>query len=263
MKKWRLAIIVGSFFVIFGLLFFLNLLAPARNFFWKLNEPLSLIGQATFSRTPSWIKNLFRIRAILRQNSNLVKENLNLQSELAKLSEVQYENEILKKELGFSQNEKRFNLIPAKIIGRSANGYFKSCVINKGANEGVQKGDAVVSQGFLVGVIGEVRQDNSDVTLITDFNSLIPVVLQQSRGTGLLRGGLQGLVIEDVPLNTENIAGETVITSGLGGLIPDGIAVGKTQKVVSKAGEIFQRIAVISPIDFSTLEILFVVENHG
>jgi rod shape-determining protein MreC len=109
--------------------------------------------------------------------------------------------------------------------------------------------------------VTEARSDNSEVTLITDYNSLVPVILQDSRGTGLIRGGLGGLVVEDVPLNIAIKPNENLVTSGLGGQIPGGIAVGKAQEVISKSGEIFQKVTIVSPIDFSKLEVLFVVKK--
>jgi len=97
--------------------------------------------------------------------------------------------------------------------------------------------------------------------LITDYNSLVPVILQDSRATGLLRGGLGGLVIEDIPLNIPIKAGEEVVTSGLGGTMPSGILVGKTNKIVSKEGDIFQKITLETPINIYYLEFVFVVQN--
>jgi len=260
-KKWR--IILGILIVILVLLIMSGVGAAKypQNVFWKTLRPISLGFQHSFGQIPSFFKNIFQIGQIIKQNSSLVTENLELQSELAKLSEVKYENEILKKELQFSQTEEaKTQLIPAAIIGRTS-GYLKAMTIDKGEKDGLTKGQAVVSQGFLIGTITEVRPDNSDVTLIADYNSLVPVVLEKSRGTGLLRGGLQGLIIEDIPLNIEIQSGENVVTSGLGGQIPAGIAVGKFLAVISRQGDIFQKVTVASPVDFSRLEVLFVVKK--
>lgn len=261
MKRWRLIIGILSITFIFLVLSFFGGEKFSQNAVWVVLKPVSIGFQYSFGRVAPFFKNVFHLGQILKQNTNLIKENLELQSRLAKLSEVEYENEILKKELNFAQTkEAETELVPTAIIGRTS-GYLKTMTIDKGEKDGFVKGQAVISQGFLVGTLTEVRPDNAEVTLITDFNSLVPVVLQISRGTGLLRGGLQGLTVEDIPLNIEINPSEDVVTSGLGGQIPAGIIVGKFVAVVSRQGEIFQKITVNSPIDFSKLEVLFVVKK--
>lgn len=261
MKKWRLAIIVLVIFTLLLFASFFGWLKWPKDIFWRTIRPVGLVLNVSFGRIPKYFSGVFHINAIIKQNKNLISENLELQSELAKLNEVKYENEILKQELSFAQTkEKTLTTLPAAIIGRTS-GYLKSVTIDKGEKDGLAKGQAVVSQGFLVGTVTDARSDNSEVTLITDYNSLVPVILQDSRGTGLIRGGLGGLVVEDIPLNISIKSNENLVTSGLGGQVPGGIAVGKAQEVISKSGEIFQKVTITSPIDFSKLEVLFVVKK--
>lgn len=260
LKKWRFVIIVLGIAILGLILTPTKFREPVKNYFWTVFKPISSAFLSVGRITP-FFKDTFHFRSIIRQNSDLVKENLDLQSRMAKLSEVGYENEVLKKELGFMKSQDLTKTVPAAIIAESS-GYLKSVVIDKGKNDNLSTGDAVISQGILVGTVGNVRQDNSDVILITDFNSLIPVILQNSRGTGLMRGGVTGLSVEQIPLNITLQKNENVVTSGLGGQIPGGILIGKTGEVISKEGEIFQKINVSSPIDFSRLEVLFVIKNE-
>lgn len=261
MKKWRLTIItlvLASGLFLASLFGWLNW---PKNVFWDMLRPVGIVFEVSFGKIPKFFQNVFHISAIVKQNHNLINENLQLQSNLAKLQETKYENEILKKELNFANTgSDNLKLVPAAIIGK-ASGYLKSVTIDKGGKDGLSEGMAIISQGFLVGTVSEVRPDNAEITLVTDYNSLIPVVLQESRGTGLIRGGLGGLIVEDIPLNIGIKPNENVITSGLGGLIPDGLAIGKVREVVSKPGEIFQKVAVVSPTDFSKLEVLFIVKK--
>ena len=261
MKNWRLIIVVLTVAAIIFIGSFFGLTKTLKDVFWRSANPVGSVMRVSFGRMPGFLRNFFEIGNVIKQNHDLVSENLDLQSQLAKLNEVSYENEILKKELNFAQShEQTSKLMPAAIIGR-ASGYLKSVTVDKGSQDGLTKGQAVISQGFLVGVVGDVRSNNSDITLITDYNSLVPATLQSSRGTGLLRGGLAGLIVEDIPLNISINKNEVVVTSGLGGQIPSGLAIGKVQDTLSRAGEIFQKVSIESPIDFSRLEVLFVVKK--
>lgn len=202
------------------------------------------------------------IRTLRAENEKLKNKNMALESEIAGLKEVRYENEILKKELAFSQNEaqEKKSLLPAEIVSRSPNSFLEFLIINRGSDDGVEENQAVISQGYLIGKAVDVTAKTAKVFLINNPTSLIPVVLQESRGTGLLRGGLDGLRVEEVTLDTQVKIGENVITSDLGGELPDGLIIGTVEKIISKSSEIFQKISIISPVEFSRLEMVFVVK---
>lgn len=261
MKKYRI-LIIALILLIIG--FFASpsgVMSGPKNAAFQLLKPFTIVSNFTVDKVSLFFKNLISLGSLGQDNQKLIKENLDIQSQLAILKEVQHENEILKKEMGFLNTKKDLKLIPANIIGRSISGYLKTIIIDRGSNDGVKVHQAIVSQGFLVGTVKNVWSNSSEIILITDNNSLVPVVLQDSRGTGLLRGGLSGLTVEDIPLNIPIKKGEQVITSGLGGDVPSGIMVGTVEDVVSREGEIFQKVSVKSPIQIYFLEFVFIVEQ--
>lgn len=234
--------------------------SPARNLFFQAARPFAIFGNLTVGKISSFFANLKHLSSLSKENEKLIRENLELQSRLAVLKEAQHESEILKKELGFASNKGELKLVPASIIGRSVSGFLKTVTIDRGRADGLKMGQAVISQGILVGVIKQIDENTSEVNLIYNYNSLVPVMLVDSRGTGLLRGGLEGLTVEDIPLNIPIKIGEQVVTSGLGGEMPAGILVGQTIEVISKPGEIFQKVTISSPIEIYYLEFVFVVQ---
>ena len=131
--------------------------------------------------------------------------------------------------------------------------------MNRGADDGVKVGQAVVSQGYLVGRVESVEKYSSQVLLIANANSLIPVTLQVSRGTGLLQGGLTGLIVHSISADTQIQNDENVVTSDLGEEVPAAILVGRVLKIISSESEIFKKVAVSSPVEFNKLEIVFII----
>lgn len=260
MKKYRILIIAIVIVIIGFFVAPIGALSAPKNVFFKILKPFSIVSNYSVDKVAMFFKTLGGLSSLGQENQKLIKENLELQSQLAIIKEVQHENEVLKKEMGFLNTKGDLKLVPSNIIGRSLSGYLRTIVIDRGTDDGVKIGQAVVSQGYLVGTVKSVTSASAEVILVTDNNSLVPVVLQDSRGTGLLRGGLAGLTIEDVPLNIPIKNGEQVITSGLGGDIPTGIMVGKTESVISREGEIFQKVTVMSPIQIYFLEFVFVVK---
>ena len=132
--------------------------------------------------------------------------------------------------------------------------------INKGSDDGVKDGQPVISHGYLIGVTSQTTSNNSEVFLITNTRSLVPIILQDSRGTGLLKGGLEGLIAREIPVDSEIKIGESVLTSGLGGDLPAGIPVGQVTDIISKESEIFQQVTVDSPVNIGKLEVVFIYQ---
>lgn len=241
-------------------LFFTSELTDVKDFVYKITGPFSQKILILSNNVSDFFKDIRNIHNLERENSDYSKENNVLKAKLAALSEVKHENDVLKKEIGFISGQPERELIPAKVINRSPASFFQNIRIDKGTKDGVQKGKAVMSEGFLVGVVQESGGDFSDISLITDNRSLVAVVLQESRGTGLLRGGLKGLIMEDIPLNIAIKKSEIVVTSGLGDGLPSGIAVGNMESIISSTSEIFQRATIKSPVEFGNIEFVFVVK---
>ena len=104
---------------------------------------------------------------------------------------------------------------------------------------------AITQQG-LAGKVSAVRNDYSDIMLLTDPNFSVAVRLQESRYEGVLTGtGLRYCVLKYVPSETPVKEGDIVITSGLDGIFPQGLPVGRVTKVRTEGIEFFQYIEVV------------------
>lgn len=242
--------------IVFGLIFSNTFLVRWPRYFAKktissIVLPLNNMAQ----KTADFFQFLKNIKKLNQENAKLEKEKNELAAELARLKEVAYENALLKKEM-----ETNPQLLPAPIILKSPSGFLKIVTIGKGAEDSVELNKAVVAEGILIGKITKVEKHSAEVSLITNPNLLIPVVLEESRGSGILRGSLSGLEVEDISIDTKIKIGENVLTSGLGNEITANILVGKTAKIISKESEIFQKVIVFSPVNFDRLETVFVVK---
>lgn len=219
----------------------------------------------------SWFSSLsFSSRGIyagVSEISNLREQNADLAEKLRQsridkneFEELKAENKILKNQLGFKEQIKDKELIPAKIIRREPTTFLDNITIDKGSNDGISSGLAVVSDGALVGRVSEVLSNQSKVTLITSKDSVIQAMLQTNRDMGILRGGLSGVTLENIPQDVEVVDKEGVVSSGLGGGIEQGIMIGEITGQRSSSAEIFKILNVQPVVDFSKLEIVFVVK---
>lgn len=259
MKHYKFFIII-IFLALVGLIIYPLAIIPVKN---QLNNFLNPIEQK-ISLFSTGLVNIFanikQIQSLTKTNQELNQENLALNAENIQLQEIKKENEILKQELGFIQINRNKELISAQIIDRSPSKIMQMIKINRGSIDGVVNNKSVISHGYLIGVVSEVSDHYSQVRMITNSNSLIPVILQKSRASGLLQGGLQGLLVKEIASDSQIETGEAVLTSGLGADLPEEIPIGTVSKIINKESEIFQQVTVNSPIEINKLEVVFVVK---
>jgi rod shape-determining protein MreC len=154
------------------------------------------------------------------------------------------------------------NVVAAEVIGKDPSPWFKTIMINKGKDDGVKKGAAVVSPEGIVGQVAEVSARNSKVLLIIDHNSAVDALVQRSRARGIIKGGFADRCVFKYVLRKKGIAvGDTVVSSGLDGVFLKGLPVGQVSGVVKPNSGIFQEVTVTPCVDFEKLEEVLVVLN--
>lgn len=220
--------------------------------------PISYKIENIVKETLSPFQLIAGINDLEKENKRLREENQNLSAQIATVQEKSQICLELKNEASASSVLGKY-LIPAIIIGRTPEEFNRSVIVDKGSNDGVRQGDAVVSTGYLIGKIESVSANQSKIFLITNHSSFVPAVLSSSRETGLVQGGLEGLTLTDVPINSKIAEGENVLTSGLGGDLPAGIPIGRILKI-EKSGSLFQTAAIEYPIYISKVKMVSIIK---
>lgn len=165
-------------------------------------------------------------------------ENVSLKSENKKLKEwyqtallLQAENQSLKDLLNVLPEPER-SYITTRIIGDSGSSFVKSLLIQAGTAEGVEKGQAVLGDKGMVGRVIETGRNASRILLLTDINSRVPVIVAGSNQRAILAGANDDMpFLDHVPPDVLIEKGARVITSGHGGLFPQGLPIGQVSGV--------------------------------
>lgn len=169
---------------------------------------------------------------IVDENKNLKKEIQILKSDRYNSIFLQNENKILKKNLnvGNITTNEGDTAIPARVIIDQESPYLRSLLINKGGKQGIFKGMTVFSKGYLIGRIVESNFFTARVLLITDLNSKIPVVIQDTDANGLLAGAGKKteLKLEYLPDEFSLEPNKIIFTSGKDGMLSPGMPVAET-----------------------------------
>lgn len=195
----------------------------------------------------------------------LREENDKLLQELqvVKSKNLQYREDAVLN-LSLSKNlalERSFELptVTAQIIGRDPSLWFKTITIDKGSSSGIVKGMPVVSIAGVVGQVVNLSPDYAKVLLAIDPNSAIDAISLKHREQGIIKGKGLAYQFHYVLKNSEIEQGSQVLTSGMGGVFPKGVAVGTVTEVIDTPRGMFQKIMVTPAVDFQKLEYVTVI----
>jgi len=186
-----------------------------------------------------------------------------LEREIQDLSEIQGEYQILQDLFDRARETPYFSRITANVIAYDTSPLFRSLVLDRGSDDGVEVGMPVESPRGLVGQVFRTTKNSAQVLMVTDNVSSIPGRLGRSRATGVVRGGGlgEGLTMGWIDLEAQIEPGEVVYTSGLGGRFPQDMVIGRVASVEKREADLFQLATVVPAVDFDSLETLFVITD--
>lgn len=225
----------------------------------KVVMPTAYVVTQVFQTIISPVGFIRDLKSLDEKNKSLEQENLALKADVAK---VTGQNQIMQASKTESEASKSFEFesVQARVIGQTPYSYDQTYIINKGTNDGLKTGDGVMSSGNLIGRIKKIYSDRSEVESIMSHDSIVPVRLLISKESGLLQGGLEGLVMTDIPMGAKIQSGDQVMTSGLGGDLPPGILVGKVEQIIGSDGELFQKTRVSPITTFADIQVVSVAK---
>ena len=257
-QKNRTLILSGILLLVVLLWYSVNLRQkPETNFIETLILRMTGPVQASVDQSIRWAANIWGRYIFLidteEENRILQEENRELKSKLAADEEVRLENDRLRRLLDFKVTQELESL-PARIVAEDATSWFRTITIDKGSEEGVAEGMPVVVAEGVVGRIVRSSSHFSRVLLITDASSAVGALLQDNRARGICRGKGDRLVFDFVNRQEDVVIGDSVITSGMGGVFPKGLTIGSVNRVEREDLGLFQEVEVLPSVDFSHLE---------
>jgi rod shape-determining protein MreC len=256
MKKISFLIFFSVIIIIFSLLFFKSKgsFSSVDSGVTKIFQPVGMVFVSSASGIGDFFSNIGNIGNLQKENKELRSQINKLESEVARMTVAEKENESLKRELNFKTNS-GFQTVTANITFFDPTNIRESIMINKGAKDGIKEKMAAASEGFLIGKVVEVYSDSSKILLIADPMSSVPALLPEVSATGLVQGQVGiGLQMTQVSQETDLKKGQIAVTSGLGGEYPKGLVIGKVENITKKNNSIFQTASLRSLIDFRSLE---------
>lgn len=175
--------------------------------------------------------------------------------------ELKLSNARLRKLLNFQKTIAN-RVLAAEVIAKDPSPWFKTVLIDKGKDDGIEKGMAVVIPEGIAGQTMEISTHYSKVLLIIDHNSAVDALVQRDRARGIIQGGAAGRCLFKYVLRKHDVViDDVVVSSGLDGVFPKGLAVGYVSNVIKPKSGIFQKVTVTPYVNFEKLEEVLVILN--
>ena len=189
------------------------------------------------------------------ENRRLRDEAQRLRVESLRVSEVDEENRRLRRLLQLKE-ALPLETISGEIIGREWGGWVRSLTVNRGRSSRVVRLTAVIGPDGLIGRIVDVRGGSSVVQVLTDPASTVGAHVVRTRTPGIIEGEPRGTIrFKYMARDGAGMqVGDMVVTSGLGGLFPRGIPIGRVRAIDDRGSALFHYAQIAPAVDFARID---------
>jgi rod shape-determining protein MreC len=203
-----------------------SLFDRARTYFSDTTAPALEVLRQPMNGVSHWVDGVGTVFAVYQENQRLRRENAELR---------QWQNAALVLQQRLKRYQLLLNAVPdpslaavtAHVIGRTNHPFFDTMILDTGHDRDIKPGEAVVDARGMIGRIYLVGQHTAWVILLTDPSSRIPVSIEPGHVPAILSGDNSGAPALEVSQQGVTLqADQQIVTSGDGGLLPAGLAIG-------------------------------------
>lgn len=224
-----------------------------------LIKPVIAVFHYPFAKIKNEINSL---QGVAEANRSLRQQLTEAGLRLSLLEESTRENERLKNILGF-EPPTGYRLVPAKVVSLSGVPRPTSALVRLGLQKNVWVDDPVINQDGLVGRVSALSGDFATIQLLTDPSNRVAARVAASREMGIVRTELGGtLILDHLPDQSALAVGDQIISSGLGGVYPPGLVIGRVVRFEKVPDEVFMRVVLRGSANLNRLEEVFILQSN-
>lgn len=173
------------------------------------------------------------------------------------------------KELLNLKNTSSFDLVNSTVISRDAIFYFSNICIDRGKEDGIDKGMLAINEYGVVGVVDYVTKNTSVISLLSKESTKYKVSVKVINDNGVYNGIITGydidtdeIIVESIRSNSKIEVGNMVLTNGLGEVYPKDIEVGEVVKIEMDNVGISKILRVKSKVDFRNIKYISIIKGN-
>lgn len=243
----------------------INKFSGPENIFNKIVTPFQnglVYLKNKIANNGSFFENIDSLKT---ENENLKKQNEELQTKLNELQLIKSENEILREYVNLAEKYAEYSTVGAYIINKNTSNLSDVFIINVGTEQGVTANMAVIGEEGLVGYVLSATNNTAKVQPIIDAASSVSGLSNSSRTNVIVSGQVDSdkeLKVYTLQAEDELVIGDTIETSGLGGIYPKGITIGTIKEII-ETKNVTEKYAILeTKVDFKNLEYVLVIKNN-
>lgn len=248
--------------------YFSNTSAPLTNLVNTVTAPV----RSAYTAVATWFNEkqaYFQdVTALEEENAALKKQIAEMEASVRQAEKDSAENQLLRKRLNLREQRRDLTDVEAAYVTEhTVNNWTSSLTLDRGTAHGVETGDCVVDENnALVGVVSEVGHNWCTVLTLVDTDTSLGAQVFRTKDLGLAEGdfALMGdgqLRLDYLPAGCQLLAGDLVLTSGLGGYYPSGLVIG-TVDSIQKDDAGAASYAVLTPqTDLDALSEVFIIKS--
>ena len=217
-----------------------------------------------FSRGLSYFTDFDALQA---ENEELRRQLREMEQTVRDAELALEENARLRQQAGQPERMRELTTISAEVIARNPGDWATTLTLDKGSNHGVEEGDLITTVDGMVGYVSEVQSNYCEITTVVDVEMQCGALITRTRETAIAEGDYDLMADGNLRLSylTDDasvVIGDTVETSGRGGLFPKGIMIGTVESVLPEDNGI-SYYAVLKPfVDVDTVSSVSIVTDY-
>jgi rod shape-determining protein MreC len=222
--------------------------------------PLGALASVDRSLKDLW-NSYISLHRVAEENRQLRHENQLLRGRYAELQEKVAASQRLEAMLALKERMAS-ETVAARVVGRDASNWYRAVVLDKGERDGVEVEMGVMTPAGVVGRVVKTSPSASVVLLVTDPNNAVTGLIQRTRDEGIVEGTAQGRArMKYIPLLSTVRTGDSVVTSGLTGGFPRGLAIGTITSIQKGESDLFQAAEIVTDVDVQKIEEVLVITS--
>ncbi len=268
-NKYFVILFIITILLVVGMIFSMNRsyeTTATDNVIIKITMPVQNFFAGIAENVRGFFSHFGDIASLKEENEKLQADIKQLESQNQRNQTYKEENERLREMLDLKDTYKDFNLVAANVTGRDSSTWFLSLIIDKGTDDGLKMTDTVITSDGLVGHITDIGNNWAMITTILDSQSTVAVMVERTEDFATVDGDIdlsaKGLCkMTYISKDSTITVGDMVKTSGLGGVYPKGVNVGKITKIHPENKGVSQYAEVEPSVDFNKVYEVFVITN--
>ncbi|RUO33437.1 rod shape-determining protein MreC [Aliidiomarina sanyensis] len=258
--KVRLTLALSLAFLLIFLDHRLDAMQPVRLFLNSLVSPVQYLAVVPEQALDNFISQVQSRRALVNENELLKQEMLDLQGRMQRYEFLMLENERLRTLLASDSRDDRLRMV-AEVIAVDSDPFSHQVVVNKGTRHGVYIGQPVIDANGVIGQVVSVGVTTARIILISDQSHAIPTRSAESEIRVIVQGvgSTEFLELMHVPHSTELQEGDLLLSSGLGGVFPEGYPVARIHSLVRDESLPFARVRATPVANLDRIRMLLLL----